>query len=87
MHLSARSLQTKNATQIDEEIQARLAWELLHLELDYWRETGALIHPHILTLIYQRRKTLRQLAKDEAELLFRSALAADYGIELPLVGI
>jgi formylglycine-generating enzyme required for sulfatase activity len=74
--LSDMSLQTK----IDEEIQARLAWELLRLELDHWYQTGSLIHPHILTLIYQRRETLRQLAKDEAELLFRSALAAGFGI-------
>jgi hypothetical protein len=69
-----------SAIRIDEELQARLAWELLRLELDHWRETGSLIHPHILTLIHQRREALRELAKDEAELLFRSALAAGYGI-------
>ena len=60
--------------------RVKLAKELLNLELNHWRETGSLIHPHILTLIHQRRETLRQLAKDEAELLFRSALAAGYGI-------
>ena len=80
MDSSALSLQTKIVAQIDEEIQAKLAWELLRLELDHWRETGALIHPHILALIHQRREALRQLAKDEAELLFRSALAAGCGI-------
>jgi formylglycine-generating enzyme required for sulfatase activity len=80
MDLAAMSLQAKIAAQIDEEIQARLAWELLRLELDHWRETGSLIHPHILALIHQRREALRRLAKDEAELLFRSALAAGYGI-------
>jgi formylglycine-generating enzyme required for sulfatase activity len=76
MDLSNISLQTR----IDEEVQTRLAWELLRLELDHWRETGSLIHPHILTLIHQRREALRELAKDEAELLFRSALVAGYGI-------
>jgi hypothetical protein len=69
-----------SAIKIDEELQARLARELLRLELGHWRETGSLIHPHILTLIHQRCESLRQLAKDEAELLFRSALAAGYGI-------
>ena len=67
-------------TRIDEDIQARLAWELLRLELDHWRGSGSLIHPHILDMIHQRREALRQLTNDEAELLFRSALAAGYGI-------
>jgi formylglycine-generating enzyme required for sulfatase activity len=67
-------------TKIEKEVQARLAWELLRLELNHWRETGSLIHPHILTLIHQRRETLPRLTKDEAELLFRSTLVAGYGI-------
>ena len=77
---SAVGLQTKSVGRIDEEIQARLAGELLRLELNHWRETGSLIHPHILTLIHQRREALQRLEKDEAKLLFRSTLAAGYGI-------
>jgi len=80
MDLSATSLQTETATRLDEEIQARLAGELLRLELEHWRETGSLIPPHILAFIHHRREVLQRLTKDEAELLFRSALAAGCGI-------
>ena len=77
MDLSDIYMHTNYTAHVDQEIQAKLAWELLRLELNHWRETGSLIHPHILTLLPQRREALRQLTKDEAELLFRSALAAD----------
>lgn len=80
MGSSAISLPPNSVGRSDEEIQGRLAWELLRLELDHWRETGSLIQPHILAFIHRRRDTLPRLTKDEAELLFRSALAAGWGI-------
>jgi formylglycine-generating enzyme required for sulfatase activity len=79
MDLTTASLQPKTIAQTDEEIQASLACELLRLELDHWRETGSLIPPHLLAFIHHRRDALRPLAKDEAELLFHSALAAGWG--------
>lgn len=80
MSVPSVSLQTRDAGPVDEDIQARLAYELLRLELEHWHKTRLLIHPHLLTLIHQRRETLQRPAKDEAELLFRSALAAGFGI-------
>lgn len=61
-----------------EEMQAKLARELLRREMDNWRGAGLLIRPEVLALIHERRKELRRLSADELELLFRSALVAGY---------
>ncbi len=65
----------------EEEMQAKLARELLGRELGSWRSPlRKLIEPAALRLIHAQREGLRRLAADELELLFRSALAAGYEV-------
>jgi len=61
-----------------EEMQAKLARELLRREMDSWRGLGKLIEPGALRLLHERREALRRLSAGELELLLRSALAVGY---------
>jgi hypothetical protein len=63
-----------------EEMQAKLARDLLRREMDNWRGAGLLIRPEVLTLIHDRRENLKRLGDEERALLLRSALAADYEV-------
>jgi len=63
-----------------EEMQAKLARELLRREMDNWRGAGLLIRPEVLALIHERREELKRLSAEELELLFRSTLAAGYQV-------
>lgn len=69
------------ATWIDqEEMQAKVAREILRRALDNWRHARLLIPADALRLIHACCEDLRRLTTDELELLFRSALAA--GVEV-----
>ncbi len=64
-----------------EEMQAKLARELLRREMDSWRSPlRKLIEPGALELIHEQRQDLRRPSPEELELLFRSALAAEYEV-------
>ncbi len=63
-----------------EEMQAKLARELLRREMDNWRGAGLLIRPEVLALIHEQREDLKRLGDEEQALLFRSALAAGYEV-------
>ena len=63
-----------------EEMQVKLARELLRREVESWHSLCKLIEPTALKLIHERRDDLRRLSGDELELLFRSALAAGYEV-------
>jgi hypothetical protein len=63
-----------------EEMQAKLARELLRREMDNWRGAGLLIRPEVLALIHERREELKRLRAEELELLLRSTLAAGYQV-------
>jgi hypothetical protein len=62
----------------DEELQLKLARELLRQEMENWRRFRLLISPEVLRIIHERRDVLQFLSADELELLFRSALGANY---------
>ncbi|TEU19250.1 MAG: hypothetical protein E3J21_04305 [Anaerolineales bacterium] len=64
----------------EEEMQAKLARELLRREMDSWHSLGKLIEPGALQLIHEQRQDLRRLNADELELLFRSALDAGHEV-------
>lgn len=69
------------ATWIDqEEMQTRVAREILRRALDNWRHARLLIPPDALKLIHACCEDLRRLSAAELELLFRSALAAGYEV-------
>lgn len=62
----------------EEEMQLRVAREILRRSLDNWRHAELLIPPEALELIHACCEDLRRLDAEELELLFRSALAAGY---------
>ena len=65
----------------EQELQTKLARELLRRELDNWRaDEKLLIRPEILALIHARREELTRLHAAELELLLRSALATGYEV-------
>jgi hypothetical protein len=65
----------------EQELQAKLARELLRRELDNWRaDEKLLIRSEILALIHERREELVRRGPAELELLLRSALATGYEV-------
>jgi hypothetical protein len=63
-----------------EEMETKVARELLRREMDNWRHAKLLIPLEALKLIHERRAELRRLSDAELELLFRSALAPGYEV-------
>jgi hypothetical protein len=79
VELAHDHMAAKIATWIDQAaMQAKLARELLRQQVESWQRHGLLIAPEALRLIHAQREHLRRLSRLEAELLFRSALAAGY---------
>ncbi|MBN1659779.1 MAG: SUMF1/EgtB/PvdO family nonheme iron enzyme [Anaerolineae bacterium] len=69
------------ATWIDqEEMQTRVAREILRRALDNWRHARLLIPADALKLIHACCEELRRLSGEELDLVFRSALAAGYEV-------
>lgn len=62
----------------EEEMQLRVAREILRRSLDNWRHAELLIPPEALELIHTCCEDLRRLDGEELELLFRSALAGNH---------
>jgi len=62
----------------EEEMQIRVAREILRRSLDNWRHAELLIPREALELIHACCEDLRRLSAEELELLFRSALDAGY---------
>lgn len=62
----------------EQELQVKVARELLRRALDNWRSAQLLIPLEALKLIDEQRQALRRLNADELELLLRSSLALGY---------
>jgi hypothetical protein len=65
----------------EEEMQIRVAREILRRSLDNWRHAELLIPREALELIHACCEDLRRLSAAELELLFRSALEAGYQVD------
>jgi len=61
----------------EEEMQTKLARELLRREMGNWRSLQKLIEPAAFKLIDQQREKLKRLTEDEQTLLLHSAIAAN----------
>lgn len=62
----------------EQELQVKVARELLHRALDNWHTAQLLIPLEALKLIYEQRQVLQRLNAEELELLLRSSLALGY---------